>query len=969
MKKNNKEALSLSRMGSKSPRCLESLFLAGALALPAYGNTFIRVTTTDNNTSNDIGGGVTLLQNKPGAGNSARDGLDGGDTVLVEGMVGSSPSINRAIKSYTLLVSGEKLEADTRPTLSILNFDGKLFYDAKTDVTENLSLSGASLNIDFHNGASNVYETNMDYTISVSIPGQFTQDGNAWSTNLLLNPTQMNIIPFPGLTNIVKGSDNYFGTFAVSRQLKNVAPVATGYATNAVEDTNLVVDLSDRGTDANGDSLTARILSTNNVFLTSIGSNRFNASFPLDFNGNAGFTYDFSDGKTNSNVANGTIGVASVIDAPSGMTLSRTNINENMPTNSLIGYLTPQGVDPSTFNLLSGQGDNDMFALQNGTNLVSSVGFNYEGKSNLVAVVEARNSGGAITSQYDVKVGDVNEVGTGVGLDNLLVAENSPAGSVVGNLSTSGDPDANETHIYSFVSGVNNNPDFVITNGVLKSSRTFNYEAESSKVVDVRSTDKVGNTIDRRFTIGIDDVAEAPSNILLSRQDIDENLPAGSEIGTIGVVDEDGNTNHSIYLVPGAGDNNLLSITNGNRLVTAGTFNYEVKPSLTAVIGASDSAGARTNSFLVGVNDRNDRPNAFGYTNSVPEDATLDLTLLGTDEDQADQGNLVARILANNSPATLTHLSGNTYRLRAPADWNGLVEFDYDFSDGKTNSAPANARVAFTPVPDNPLLTIAEGFARTEDSGNQELLYTVFDPDLTATNLVARVKNGQGSVSVDTVNGKLVYSHPTNWNGDVELEVDATDENLGFTRKSVYGTIVSTPDPTLITLAPSSPVKGYWTNSVPFEFDVTDADGRAITNNVVGQNGVVSYLGRTGNKERFEFRANSGVLGLQRVTADFGDGYGSSANANFDVDVVAYPGSLMNRIESGRDGTVNLIVENVPTGLPADKLKLEYKLGLDAGGWQRYDAVPVADGENRYRFNGVPINGDASKFYRTVVVE
>ena len=90
----------------------------------------------------------------------------------------------------------------------------------------------------------------------------------------------------------------------------------------------------------------------------------------------------------------------------------------------------------------------------------------------------------------------------------LLVSENQPVGTVVGQL-TAHDPDVNNTLTYSFVGGDNDNDLFSIeNNGTLKSALQFDYESNSSYTIRVKVRDQNNTSIKRNFIVYVLNVVE-----------------------------------------------------------------------------------------------------------------------------------------------------------------------------------------------------------------------------------------------------------------------------------------------------------------------------------------------------------------------------------------------------------------------------------------------------------------------------
>src|SRR6185503_7232947 len=92
------------------------------------------------------------------------------------------------------------------------------------------------------------------------------------------------------------------------------------------------------------------------------------------------------------------------------------------------------------------------------------------------------------------------------------VNENRPINTIVGTFSTT-DPDnpgAGQTHTYSLVSGAGstNNGSFNISGNQLRTSAVFDYQAQNSYSIRVRSRDNGRPTMNRNkiFTITVNDM-------------------------------------------------------------------------------------------------------------------------------------------------------------------------------------------------------------------------------------------------------------------------------------------------------------------------------------------------------------------------------------------------------------------------------------------------------------------------------
>jgi glucuronoarabinoxylan endo-1,4-beta-xylanase len=109
-------------------------------------------------------------------------------------------------------------------------------------------------------------------------------------------------------------------------------------------------------------------------------------------------------------------------------------------------------------------------------------------------------------------VGQADLAPTNISLSNASIPENQPAGTTIGALSTTG-PYAGNSFAYTLVGGAGStdNGSFTISGTNLLSAASFNYEAQNTFSIRVRSTDPSGLYVEKIFTITVTDVNEPPS--------------------------------------------------------------------------------------------------------------------------------------------------------------------------------------------------------------------------------------------------------------------------------------------------------------------------------------------------------------------------------------------------------------------------------------------------------------------------
>lgn len=185
---------------------------------------------------------------------------------------------------------------------------------------------------------------------------------------------------------------------------------------------------------------------------------------------------------------------------------------------------------------------------------------------------------------------------TAVLLAGDALAENLPAGSVIGVLSTE-DLDPEDSFSYALVAGQGdtNNGLFEIVGAELRATASFDYEAVESLTVRVRSTDAAGLWVENTFIVTVTDVNEAPTSLQLSNASVVEGQPIGTLVGILSALDLDRADSVSFSLVEGEGgeDNGSFTI-DGDRLVTAASFSQSERDSYTVRFRATDGGGLFT---------------------------------------------------------------------------------------------------------------------------------------------------------------------------------------------------------------------------------------------------------------------------------------------------------------------------------------------------------------------------------------
>src|SRR5690606_7550532 len=112
------------------------------------------------------------------------------------------------------------------------------------------------------------------------------------------------------------------------------------------------------------------------------------------------------------------------------------------------------------------------------------------------------------------------------------------------------------------------------------------------------------------FQINIKDTNDAPTDLLISNNTINENAASGTFIGKLSSIDPDNNTTFTYAFATGTGDvnNNLFTLRNDSVFSNA-IFDYELKNTYSIRVQTTDNGGASLQKIItIQVNNANDAP-------------------------------------------------------------------------------------------------------------------------------------------------------------------------------------------------------------------------------------------------------------------------------------------------------------------------------------------------------------------------
>lgn len=217
----------------------------------------------------------------------------------------------------------------------------------------------------------------------------------------------------------------------------NTAPVVNGFTATGNED--IAINLVSQApgnvfTDIDGDTITHMLIRTlpahgrlvvNGPIVLNAGdtitvAQLYGLTFvpDADWNGSDSFDFNCSDGlQFAANDATISLNFANMNDAPTGISLTNVNVDENLPMSSSVGFLSATDIDVAdshTFSLVAGTGDDDnaSFSIV-GNKLQTNESFNYEQKSQYsVRIAATDDSSATYEMAVNIFVNNVNDAPT-----------------------------------------------------------------------------------------------------------------------------------------------------------------------------------------------------------------------------------------------------------------------------------------------------------------------------------------------------------------------------------------------------------------------------------------------------------------------------------------------------------------------------------------------------------------------------
>ncbi len=518
---------------------------------------------------------------------------------------------------------------------------------------------------------------------------------------------------------------------------------------------------------------------------------------------------------------------------------------------------------------------------------------------------------------------------TDVLLSASTVSPTAAAGTQVGTL-TASDPDANDTFTFSLVTGTGStdNAKFSI-NGNRLLTATALVATQTSYSVRVRVTDNTNRSFEKVLTITASNTPTntAPTNVALSATTVAENAAASTTIGNLTSTDANtGDTfTYSIVSVDGTAGSGPFAIS-GASLRTAGSLNFESKPSYTVRIRTTDQGGLSfERDFTITVTNVNETPTALVLSpTSVADNAAANTTVGTFTTTDGDTNDTFTYTLVTGTGSTdnasfsisgstlrtataISFASRTSYSVRVRATDAGGLSTEQVFTITRTGANAAPQSIALSAN------TVAENVA----SGSTVATLTTTDPNSTDTHTYTLVAGtGDTDNAAFTIQGNTLRTAAAinfETKNSYTVRIRSTD-NGGLSTEQAFTINVTNVNetPTVIALDNNDVDEGVAIGSLVGNFTTTDPDsGDAHTYSLVTGTGSTDNASFTisGNTLRTNTALNAATKSSYSVRVRSTDTAGASTEQTFTITV-----NNVNQAPTAIALSATTVAENAATG-------------------------------------------------------
>jgi hypothetical protein len=486
-------------------------------------------------------------------------------------------------------------------------------------------------------------------------------------------------------------------------------------------------------------------------------------------------------------------------------------VTVGQPALTAIGSLTTTDPNPGqTFTYKLSGANTNLFTVDNSTGTLETNGI-FLGTTVQTYQLQVQSTdtlGGSVSNSFTITVNPSTTPPTDITLSNASVSAGRVAGTVIGVLGTT-DPNAGQTFTYS-LSGPNASA-FTVDNttGTLQTNAIFLIDTVQTYQLQVQTTDTLGLTFSKTFTITVNPSTTPPTDIGLSNTTISAGKPIGTTVGTLSTVDP--NAGQAFGYSLGGPNAGLFSVDSSGTIKTAAVFLNTTQATYSLQVQTLDTLNLSfTKALSITVNPSMLAPTDISLSNnsiSAGEPTGTVIGVLGTSDPNAGQSFTYTLSGTNASSFAVDNATGslktNTIFLNSSVQTVSLqVQTTDNLGLSFTKTFTITINPSTTPPTDISLSNAAVsagmpsgavigGLGTTDPNAGQAFTYSLSGP---SAGLFA-VDNNTGNLLTNSIFlNTTVQSY--------QLQVQTTDTlGLSFTKTLSITVNPSTNPPTDISLS------------------------------------------------------------------------------------------------------------------------------------------------------------------------
>ncbi|WP_436322591.1 Ig-like domain-containing protein [Vibrio cidicii] len=302
-------------------------------------------------------------------------------------------------------------------------------------------------------------------------------------------------------------------------------------------------------------------------------------------------------------------------------------------------------------------------------------------------------------------------------------------------------------------------------------------------------------------TLNITPVNDAPVAVDNSAQLLEEGSFEVNVLGNDSDVDTGDSFDLTSVKVVDEPAHGRVSVTASGAIVYSPEENYFGEDSFTYTV--ADAAGAVSNvaTVTMTVTPVNDAPMAQAQSQTLDEDKSLVITLVGSDIDN-DDDTLQYVITEPVSHGVLEQLTNNSWRYTPEADFNGSDFFLFKVNDGELDSTEVRVDLTVNAVNDTPTATDVSATGEEETP----LTITLNGSDVESSSLSYHVATAPVNGSVTITGNQAVYTGNSNFFGQDSFTYRVSDGELTSEAALVTITLSNVNDAPVISGSPATQV-------------------------------------------------------------------------------------------------------------------------------------------------------------------